>query len=257
MKAIVKISEASLMMILLAAALTGCNLPSAAPSQAIDPALVGTIAAQTLEAVLSQTAIPLPSSTPTPPATLTKTPTITATYSVPMVQFDGNTNCRKGPGTEYEVVTVLNAGKKVETVGISEKGNYWLIKLSDGKEPCWAANDFAKASGSISALPTVTAPPTPTPRPPNAPVWSTYTYTCDFASGGNNITMNLAWTDRADNEEGYIVYRDGQAVITLAPNANSYVDVAFVATGQEVSYAVEVFNKTSHASSSTIKASCQ
>ena len=106
-------------------------------------------------------------------------------------------------------------------------------------------------------LPTVTAPPTPTPKPPNPPAWSTYNFTCDFASGGSNITMNLVWTDRTTDEVGYIIYRDGQAIANLGPNSTSYTDVAFVSVGQSVSYKVEVYNKSGTAGSSTISATCQ
>lgn len=151
---------------------------------------------------------------------------------------------------------VILSGQKAEPVAVSESGNYWLVK-NPGSEDCWVAKDFVQSSGSFAALPTRMSPPTPSPVPPNAPAWSTYTFTCDFASGGNNLTMNLAWTDRSNNEEGYTVYRDEQAVATLGPDATSFMDVAFVETGKSLSYRVEAFSKAGRASSSTISASCQ
>ena len=54
--------------------------------------------------------------------------------------------------------------------------------------------------------------------------------------------MNLAWTDRSNDEVGYIVYRDGQVIANLGPNSTSYTDVAAVSAGQSVSYKVEVYN---------------
>ena len=71
------------------------------------------------------------------------------------------------------------------------------------------------------------------------------------------MTMNLAWTDHSNSEEGYKVYRDEKVIATLAPNSTVYVDVAFVATGKTLSYSVEAFNKDWHASTSTITHSCQ
>lgn len=97
----------------------------------------------------------------------------------------------------------------------------------------------------------------PTPIPPNAPIWSTYTYTCKLAAGGGTMTMNLGWTDRSDSEEGYKVYRDGQVIATLEPNSTAYVDVAFVATGKTLSYSVEAFNEDWQASASTITNGCE
>jgi hypothetical protein len=69
--------------------------------------------------------------------------------------------------------------------------------------------------------------------------------------------MNLTWADRSSNEEGYIVYRDKQAIVTLVANSTTYVDVVFVPTGQTVSYSVEGFNNAARATSSTITAGCQ
>ena len=106
-------------------------------------------------------------------------------------------------------------------------------------------------------VPTEIASPLPTPFPPNTPVWSVYTYTCEFIVGGGTMTMNLAWTDRSNNEDGYKVYRDKQVIATLAPNSTSYVDIAFIATGKTLSYSVEAFNKDWRASGSTITYGCQ
>lgn len=247
-----------LISLFLAAVLAACNLPDrSAPIPTLDQGLVGTIAAMTLEAMHTQTPTTAPSATltRTPVMTSTQTTTITPTYSVPILEFSGNTNCRKGPGTGYEVENVIRSGQRAEAVGVL--GIYWLIKNPAGKGTCWVVNDYAKPSGSVWMLPTVTAPPTPSPQPLAAPVWSDWKYSCEFASGGSTITMNLLWTDQTNAEDGYTVTRDGQAVVTLGPNTTSYTDVTFVAAGQSVTYTVEVFNKTGRASSSKISATCQ
>lgn len=105
--------------------------------------------------------------------------------------------------------------------------------------------------------PTVIASPIPTLTPPGTPIWSAYNYTCEFAVNGGGMTMNLAWTDRSNSEEGYNVYRDEQVIATLAPNSTFYVDVAFVATGKTLSYKVEAFNENWQASTSTVTYGCQ
>ena len=91
-------------------------------------------------------------------------------------------------------------------------------------------------------LPTMAASPMSTPFPPNVPTWSAYNYTCELTVGGGTITMNLAWNDRSNDEQGYKVYRDQQVIATLPPNSTSYVDIASVATGKTLSYSVEAFN---------------
>jgi len=118
-------------------------------------------------------------------------------------------------------------------------------------------NPTAKPSESILQLSTATAPAPPTPTPPNTPVWSAYNYTCELVSGGSNMTMNLNWFDRSDNEESYIVYRNKQVIATLPPNSTSYVDVAFVAPGKTLSYYVEAFNNAWQTNTSTITYGCQ
>jgi hypothetical protein len=95
-----------------------------------------------------------------------------------------------------------------------------------------------------------------TPRPPNTPVWLAYNYTCELADSGGTMTMNLAWIDHSNSEEGYKVYRDEQIIATLEPNSTSYVDVAFVATGKTLSYRVEAFNTAWQVSTSTITYGC-
>ncbi len=241
--------------------LAACNLPQAAPQAAptVDSGLVGTIAAQTLEAMYTPvptfTDTPAPSNTPN--VTATMTPTITPTYETPTARFDGDTNCRKGPGTAYEVVTVARSGQKAEVVGKAEQGNYWLIKNPNGDENCWVAGDFAQTSGSIHLLPTVTAPPTPSPAPPKGPTWKSWNYSCSFASGGSNATVELLWSDNAQNEDGYNVYRNDQVAASFGPNTSAYTDVAFVAAGGSLTYVIEVYSDAGRARSSAVTVTCQ
>lgn len=103
----------------------------------------------------------------------------------------------------------------------------------------------------------VTGSPMSTPFPPNTPVWSAYSYTCELAADGGTMTMNLAWSDRSSSEDGYKVYRDKQVIASLTPNSTSFVDVAYVATGEKLSYSIEAFNKDWRASGSTITYGCQ
>ena len=60
----------------------------------------------------------------------------------------------------------------------------------------------------LNTVTVATASPITTPIPPNTPVWLAYNYTCKLAAGGGTMTMNLAWDDRSNSEEGYKVYRE-------------------------------------------------
>jgi hypothetical protein len=263
-----------LIMIIITSLLAACNMPARpTATPIIDQALAGTIVAMTLESLLTPTAniglptqgtpylqltdmnSPVPSSTPSPIVTITQTGTITPTYSAPLLRFDGNTNCREGPGTSYKVVTVLRAGQKIQPTGI--QGNYWIVQNPNGKGTCWVATDYATPSGSVWTLTTMTAPVPPTGEPPTAPKWANWNDTCAAASGGLTVTMNLKWIDLATGETGFKIYRDGELIATLGPDSNSYTDVAFMANGKTMSYYIEVFKDTAQSDSATINAICQ
>jgi len=109
---------------------------------------------------------------------------------------------------------------------------------------------------TVIVTPIYTAPIS-TLIPPNTPVWLVYDYTCELAVGGGTMTMNLAWIDRSNSEEGYTVYRDEKVIATLPSNSTFYVDVAFVASGKTLSYSVEAFNTNWRVSTSTITYGCQ
>lgn len=251
----------AVLFIFLVFTLAACNLPQAAPQAAptVDAGLVGTIAAQTLEAMYTPiptaTGTPVPSSTPN--VTATMTPTITPTYETPTARFEGDTNCRGGPGTVYQVVTVARSGQKAEIIGKAEQGNFWLIKNPNGEGNCWVAGDFARTSGSLHILPTVTAPPTPTAAPPKAPAWKSWTYSCAYAPGGSNATVQLVWADNAQNEDGYNVYRNDQVIVSFGPNTTAYTDVAFVTAGGSLTYVIEVYSAAGRARSSPVTVTCQ
>ena len=263
-----KTRQKPLLTFILVGLLTACNLP-ARPTSApgIDQAVAGTLVAMTLEALRTKmpesTApatnppllnSPTASATPNQAVTPTPTGTITPTYSVPMLTFNVNSNCREGPGTDFKVVIVFKTGEQVEAIGT--QGLYWIVKNPKGNS-CWVANDLASPSGSVWSLPSMTAPPAPSANPPTAPGWSKYNYNCVYASGGNTVTMNLVWSDRSNNETGFKVYRDGQVISEMAADSTSYTDVTFVGSGKSLQYTIEAFSAAGSASSSTITASCQ
>jgi hypothetical protein len=254
MRPLALLTTSALLILLLAA----CNLPIAPPTP--DPALVGTIAAQTLSALGTppSAASPTPALTTTRTPTGTPTPTLTPTFEPPLARFTGDTNCRLGPGTGYEIRTVVRSGQKAPILGKAEQGNYWIIQNPNGEGACWVAGDYTEASGSLHLLPTMTAPPTPTPEPLKAPAWKDWSYTCAFAPGGSDVTISLAWTDTNRNESGYNIYRNEGQVATLGPDTTTFSEVAFVSAGLSLSYVIEVYNALGQqARSSAVTATCQ
>jgi cytoskeletal protein RodZ len=123
--------------------------------------------------------------------------------------------------------------------------------------PVATASPTSTTTTTVTTTATSTTTSTATSISPVTLNWQAYTYTCEFASGGTTMTMSLTWSDSSNSEDGYRVYRDNVVIATLPPNTTSYVDVAFIATGNTVSYSVEAFNQGWQVSTSTIVYACQ
>lgn len=162
-----KIKKLFFLFILVLAALS-CNLPSGTSTPADDQSENET------PSTLPQTENPGQNPTETQSAaTLTETllpsetPSITptATPSIPMVSVSANTNCRKGPGVVYDLLTALLVGEEAEIVGkyTVTDPDYWIIEKDS--VTCWLWGEYATVEGDISKLPEMIPPPTPTPSP--------------------------------------------------------------------------------------------
>lgn len=123
----------------------------------------------------------------TPEPTITPTPTITQTPTPdkPMVSVSVNTNCRKGPGLQYDIVGALAVGEQAEVIGVAETANYWVIRNPRQAGECWLWGQYATVVGQISGLPRRTPPPTPTPSFTPTPMYNwTGTWTTAFGVPG-------------------------------------------------------------------------
>jgi uncharacterized protein YgiM (DUF1202 family) len=97
----------------------------------------------------------------TPPPTPTPTPTPAPTKVTLDVSVD--TNCRSGPGKKYNIITILRIGTTAEVVGRNLDQTYWVIKNPSGSGNCWVWGYYADVTGSITNVPILDNPPTPTP----------------------------------------------------------------------------------------------
>lgn len=222
--------------------LSACNLPAA---QETAPE-IATAAALTVEAALNTT--PLASPTAAAQASVESTPA----FEQPLASFEDVTNCRTGPGVNYQRITQIRPGESVEIIGFFPP-NYWIVNTDAG--PCWVAGEFVTPSGSLSAVPTVTAPPTPLGGAPEAPSfakndgWSYFCY-----AGKADIT--LKWVDKAANETGYRVLRNGEIAAELPANSTTYAETINLLSGQSVGYQIQAFNEAGQSVSGVATMSC-
>lgn len=79
---------------------------------------------------------------------------------VPTVSVSVDTNCRVGPGVEYETVDYVLVGQSVEVVGIDSTGSYYIIQRPYGGT-CWLWAHYATLDGDPNSLSVMTPPEPP------------------------------------------------------------------------------------------------
>lgn len=119
--------------------------------------------------------LPTATSTVTPiPPTLGPTPeggylpTAESCSNAPTIQTRNNTNVRRGPGTDYEVVGQLIYLEVRPIIGRAQNAEWWFITLADGTTG-FVLDDVVTVSGYTDIVPVVPVPEldgsTPTPGP--------------------------------------------------------------------------------------------
>jgi hypothetical protein len=238
-----------------------CNLPGTPPTLSVDDQAATIIAATLQEGLRNGADVPITATfSPVPQqgtatiATTGPTATITPTYSVPMLTLREQTNCRNGPGQDYDILFAYVKGVKREIVGYYAETNYWLVKSPESKTgECWVWGEYADITGSYWVVPSVTPPPTATMSLPIAPAVK-WEFNCDYAA--NQMEVSFTWTDNATNENGYRLIRNDQAVIELPANTTAYKDVFAFVSGEKVLYQIEVYNITGFTRSTVIAVTC-
>jgi hypothetical protein len=243
---------------ILVAAILACNTPV---EQVPPPDEIQTAAALTLQVIFTTSATSTRAVTDTiaPPTTQTlltagsPTVTITPTYSVPMLTVQESTNCRTGPGEEYDVVVTYLSGKKLEIAGRYDPGNFWLVKSNESPTgTCWLWGQYVELVGSYWTVASVTPPPTATSAPPRAPGIVKWEF---FCSDGT-LTFNVTWADNSNNETGYRVFRNGEQAAELPADSTSYTDNFAVSGDQSLEYYIQVYSPTGTANSGVMRMKC-
>ena len=176
--------------------------------------------------------IATPEATPTSGIILIVTPT--AAPAPLIFTFLQNANCRKGPGTLYDVVTALTEGSVADALARNDLASWYRIAVPDTDATCWVAGSTGEASGPIDGL--LVEAGLPLPGAPGSLTIGQTTCTPNL----NYFKVPLSWGD-AGNETGYRLYRNGALLATLGANVTDYDDQA--PKGQDLAYTLEAFNK--------------
>ncbi|MDP2777760.1 MAG: hypothetical protein Q8O48_08940 [Anaerolineales bacterium] len=223
--------------------LSSCNLPdSNTPAPQI-----ATSAALTVQAAINGT--PLAS----PTATSFESVEATPTFSQPMASVGEVINCRTGPGVNYKRVTQILPTDPVKIVGFFSP-NYWIVSTKDGD--CWFSGVFATPVGSFAAVPTVTAPLQSEGGAPKAATYlkdNGWTFSC-YGPGQADIT--LSWNDKADNETGYRILRNGEIVAELPADSTFFTETIALLSGQSAGYQIRAYNLIGETDSAVATITC-
>lgn len=145
---------------------TACNLPNAAitPTAETQPEISVQVPSETPTPVLA-----LAPFTNTALPTETMLPAATPTSENPLVLR--TTLCWVGPGAQYDVVSALKEGERIELIGRGSIPDWWIVRNPIYRDPCWAqAKDIQIELGyNTSSLEIYYPPPTPTLTPSPEP----------------------------------------------------------------------------------------
>lgn len=215
--------------ILTALTLTACGAPAgnsqAEPTSGPDLALTITAQALLLQAV-TQTAL-APTFAPEP--THTSTPAITETPSKVIVTVSADTNCRSGPGLDYDIVGALTIGQQAEVVGKSSTTDYWIINSPNGPGTCWLWGEHATITGNAAVLQEYAVPPTLTPLAVLSPVIDHVTVRFDSSSGGLVAFLDVYFYDG----EGDANFLDFQLISTSVEKTGTINDVSIAPSANQ------------------------
>ena len=157
----------------------------------------------------------------------------TATPGLPTFTFLQNANCRKGPSTQYDVVTALEQGAAADIVGRNQQSSWWLIQVPESQARCWVSGTTGEGSGVLDGLPVEAGDPLP--GSPGGFVIGQALCSPNL----NYYSVPLGWSD-GNNATGYRLYRNGSLVTTLDANVAYYEDQA--PRGVDLLYELEAFN---------------
>ncbi len=112
-------------------------------------------------------------------------------------------------------------------------------------------------------LPTLTPSPEATSTStqklsvPAKPSLQKYGFFCSWNGTNSDLSITIQWTDKANNEDGYYIYRNSLQVADLTPNTASFYEVVAVDGGVAINYAIEAYNNLGRSDQATFTVNCQ
>lgn len=217
-----RIAPACLILIL---AMLACNLPGGgSETSAATP--TGVFATETQSAMVENTATPIPTETPLPATSTAPIP--------PKITLTNNSNCRKGPGGNYNIVDQVSQSQTLSVIGRNEENTWWQVLTVNGQE-CWIFYENASPNTDFSGLPIGSAPPLPNP-PVNFTVSN---QVCQPSQDKFEVTMR--WSG-GGGETAFRIYRDGKRIIEVKASKLNFKDLK-APLNRNLTYEIEAVNE--------------
>jgi uncharacterized protein YgiM (DUF1202 family) len=189
---------------------------------------VGTPAAETPSLAILQIATATPSATVPVLQIVTDTPTAQlAAVVIPTL----NAYCRKGPGTLYDQVMVLQKGTAYNVIGRDSLNSWWQIQAT-GSNACWVGDANVSKQGPVEQAAIVQGAPLP-----GTPGNFVSSFVCNLKSKTLGVSFNWAGVPVVT---GYRIYQNGSLLTTVAGNLTTYHEAAPL--GVDLVYELEAFN---------------
>lgn len=188
--------------------------------------------------------------TPSPTVHITITPTFTPTPTetpTPVPEISINFNADRYEISEGECTTLRWKVENAGTVLLNGSG----VSSENAREVCPSETTAYQLSASSAAdeqsaqlTIEVQAPAQPPAPPQNVNIE-------DRVCNSSEYSVSITWSDVADNEDGYRVYRDGVLIAELGANTESYQDEP--PGSGPYTYAVEAYNSSGTSQQITVE----
>jgi uncharacterized protein YraI len=142
-----------------------------------------------------------------------------------------NAFCRKGPGTLYDQVMVLQKGTAYNVIGRDSLNSWWQIQTT-GSNACWVGDANVSKQGPVEQAAIVQGAPLP-----GTPGNFVSSFVCNLKSKTLGVSYN--WGGAA-GVSGYRIYQNGSLLTTVAGNLTTYHEAAPL--GEDLVYELEAFN---------------
>ncbi len=143
----------------------------------------------------------------------------------PYVTLSVGTNCRTGPGTEFEVVGIWEPNKRISVLGNHPTEDYWIVESPyDPGTECWIVGTTVAESGNLAEVNVYAVPPTPTSIPVTAPGFEANAAGLDVCTGGWWVEIGLKNLSTIAFKSITISVKDTVTDVTPSSSVNEFTN---------------------------------